>query len=312
MENLNDLYLFALVVDKGSFTAASKVAGLTTSRVSRRIAGLEERLGVLLLHRTTRKLSVTTIGEMYYAHCRAIVGEAEAAAEVVERIQSSPRGRVRITSPALSAQSVLGEIITDFMHVYPDVRISLTETDRFVDLVEEGIDVAIRFRATPMEDSSLVARSLGKSPSYLIASPGYLDQHGRPANPGELSQLQSLGKARNDGAYSWLLTNKNGDTQSVAFEPILESDDWLVLRQAVISGLGVVAMPVDFCREQIECGELEQVLPDWNLPSANLHIVFTSRRGLIPAVRAFIDFATERLAVTCSLATPAMGEDPTS
>lgn len=135
-QDLNDLYLFALVVERGSFTAASRAAGLTTSRISRRIADLEARLGVRLLHRTTRKLALTAVGEAYYEHCRAMVSEAQAAAEVVAHLQATPRGRVRVTCPVLSAQSVFGVIITDFMHRYPEVQLSVSATDRFVDLIK--------------------------------------------------------------------------------------------------------------------------------------------------------------------------------
>lgn len=299
MQDLNDLYLFALVVKQGSFTAASRVAGLTTSRISRRVAGLEERLGVRLLHRTTRKLSLTAIGEMYFQHCQAMVSEAHAAAEVVEQIQANPRGQVRVTCPVQTAESVLGTIITDFMRAYPEVRISLTATDRFVDLIDEGIDVAIRFRAAPLESSSLVARALGESRSYLVAGPAFLSRHGRPALPADLSRLICLGKRRHDAAYTWHLTGADGKTTVIPFQPVLESNDWLVIKQAALANLGIAAMPEELCQQDIAAGTLEVVLPAWRLPSASLHIIYTSRRGLIPAVRVFIDFAAERLAAIC-------------
>ncbi len=300
MQDLNDLYLFVLVVKHGSFTGAGKAAGLTTSRISRRIAGLEERLGVRLLHRTTRKLALTAIGELYFRHCQAMVSEAQAAAEVVEQIQASPRGWVRITCPVLMAQSVLGPIITEFMQRFPEVRVSLAATDRMVDLIDEGFDVALRFRAMPLEDSSLVARALGESRSYLVASQAYLDRHGRPSRPDDLSRLSSLGKSRHDSAYAWQLTGAQALTTVIPYQPILESDDWLVIKEAAVAGLGVAAMPDELCQHDIAAGILEIVLPDWRLPGANLHIIYTSRRGLIPAVRAFIDFAAERLAEICS------------
>ena len=299
LQDLNDLYLFVLVVDKGSFTAASRAAGLTTSRISRRIADLEERLGVRLLHRTTRKLALTAIGEMYYQHCQAMVSEAEAAAEAVEQIQASPRGRVRVTCPTLTAQSVLGAIITDFMQRYPEVRVSLAATDRIVDLIDEGFDVAIRFRAMPLEDSNLVARALGESRSHLVATPAFLDKHGRPARPADLSHLPGLGQSRHDTAYSWHLTHADGESAVIPYQPLLDSDDWLVIKHAVLAGLGIASIPEELCPELIT-GGLEIVLPDWNLPTTNLHIVYTSRRGLIPAVRSFIDFAAERLAAICT------------
>lgn len=299
MHDLNDLYLFALVVNKGSFTAASKSAGLTTSRISRRVADLEGRLGVRLLHRTTRKLALTPIGERFYQHCQALVNEAEAAAEVVEQVQAAPRGRVRVTCPALTAQSVLGPIITDFMRQYPEVRLSLAATDRLINLLDEGFDVAIRFRALPLEDSSLVARPIGESRTYLVGSPALLDRHGRPAQPANLARFASLGKSRHDAAYVWQLGGTNSETAVVHYQPRLESDDWLVLRAAALEGLGIVALPDELCQPDIDTGRLEVVLPEWSLPGTSLHIVYLSRRGLIPAVRVFIDFAAARLATVC-------------
>ncbi|MEJ2554167.1 MAG: LysR family transcriptional regulator, partial [Gammaproteobacteria bacterium] len=272
MQDLNDLYLFTLVVEKGSFTAASRAAALTTSRISRRIADLEERLGVRLL-----------------------------AAEVVEHIQASPRGRVRVTCPTLTAQSLLGEIITDFIERYPEVGVTLAATDRLVDLIDEGFDVAIRFRNTPLEESNLVARTLGESRSYLVASPAVLERHGHPQQPGELSRLSSLGKSRHDAAYAWHLTHADGRSAVIPFRPLLDSDDWVVIKQAALAGLGVAAIPGELCHEEITEGTLNIVLPDWNLPGINLYLLYTSRRGLIPAVRAFIDFAAERLAYSCKV-----------
>jgi len=300
MPDLNDLYLFTLVVEKGSFTAASRAAGLTTSRISRRIADLEERLGVRLLHRTTRKLSLTAIGELYYQHCQAMVSEAEAAGEVIEQLQTSPRGRVRITCPALSIQTLLGPIVTDFMQMYPEVKVSLTATDRLIDLIDEGCDVAIRFRAQPLEDSNLVARSIGQSQTHLVASPDFLEKHGRPKKPADLAALPSLGKSRYDGAYTWQLHDAKNNTQVIHHQPLLDSDDWMMIKQAAIAGLGLVAIPYDLCQQELATGELEVVLPTWQLPGNYLYIVYTSRRGLIPAVRAFIDYAAKRLEAQCT------------
>lgn len=298
LPDLNDLYLFALVVDKGSFTAASLVAGLTTSRISRRIADLEERIGVRLLHRTTRKLALTAVGEIYYQHCKAMVSEAEAAAEAVEQIQVSPRGRVRVTCPVLTAQWSLRPIIAEFMQRYPEVQVSVAATDRIVDLVDEGFDVAIRAQIEPLEDSYLVARRLGESRSRLVASSRFLDRHGRPARPDDLLRLPTLAKSRPDTDYTWHLTGPDGQTSVIAHNPRLDSDQWLVIKQAALAGLGVAGIPEELCPE-LAGGSLEIVLPEWTLPSASLHIVYTSRRGLIPAVRSFIDFAAERLARIC-------------
>jgi len=172
-------------------------------------------------------------------------------------------------------------------------------TDRLVDLIDEGFDVAIRYRARPLEDSSLVARTLGESRTYLVASPAFLDLHGRPAQPDDLSRLSSLGKSSHDSLYIWTLTGPDGNARAISHQPLLDSDDWLMLKQAVLAGLGIAAIPDELCQPDIEAGRLEIVLPDWHLPGINLHIIYISRRGLIPAVRAFIDFASERLTAVC-------------
>lgn len=305
IEDLNDLYLFAMVVEHGSFTAAGRAAGMTTSRVSRRIAGLEERLGVRLLHRTTRRLALTPIGERYYEHCRAMVAEADAAAEAIEQIRSSPRGRLRITCPVTLGQTAIGPIVAAFMQRYPEVQVSVSATDRLVDLIDDGFDVAVRYRALPLRDSSLVARTLGESHNLLVASPALLDRHGRPAHPADLATLPSLAKTGQPDA--WRLHGPDGSTQTIAHRPALDSDDWLVLREAARAGIGVVAMPDEVCGADVAAGTLEVVLPEWGLPGASMHIVYASRRGVVPAVRAFIDFAAERLAVLCTERT---GDDP--
>lgn len=293
--DLNDLYLFTLVVEQRSFTAAGRAAGLTTSRVSRRIAALEERLGVRLLHRSTRKLSLTPVGTRYYEHCRAMVSEAEAAAEVVEQIQAEPRGRVRVTCPALMAQSSLAPIVVEFMRRHPEVQVTVAATDRLVDLIDDGFDVAIRFRALPLRDSTLVARALGESRNLLVAAPSLLNAAGRPRSVPELGRFRALAKTRRELLYAWQFTGPEGELVEFPYQPTLDSDDWLILKQAARAGLGIVVLPEEICAPEIAAGHLETVLPEWTLPGAALHIVYASRRGLIPAVRSFVDFIAERL-----------------
>lgn len=297
-EDLNALRLFAQVVEHGSFTAAGRAAGMATSRVSRRIAALEERLGVRLLHRTTRRLALTPIGERYYEHCRAMVAEAEAAAETIEQVRSTPRGRVRITCPVTLAQTALGPIVAEFMQRYPEVQVSVSATDRLVDLIDDGYDVAIRYRALPLRDSILIARTLGNSHTWLVASPAFLDRHGRPARPADLAALPGLVKSGQPAA--WRLRGPDGATQTIGHRPVLDSDDWLILREVALAGIGIVAMPEEICGADVTAGTLEVVLPDWTLPGASMHIVYTSRRGLVPAVREFINFAAHRLEGLCT------------
>ncbi|MDF2868388.1 MAG: Transcriptional regulator, LysR family [Gammaproteobacteria bacterium] len=300
IQDLNDLYFFTLVVDKGSFTAASQSIGITKSRISRRIALLEAQLGVRLLHRSTRRLMLTNIGQIFYQHCRAMVNEAQAAQQAAEQAQLKPRGRIRVTCPALFAQTSLGFFIIHFMKTYPEVQISLTATDRRVDLIAEGFDVAIRFQADRLEDSNLVVRSLGESALYLVASPELLNKTGYPKIPSELNAITSLAKTRSDGLYSWHFTKKDGVKCNLAYNPVLESNEWTVLKQAALEGLGITALPGEICKQEIQQGQLQRLLTDWSLPGAKLYIVYPSRRGLVPAVNYFIEFIASQLANSCS------------
>lgn len=295
MQDLNDLYFFAQVVDKGSFTAASRELGVTKSRLSRRIAQLEENLGVHLLHRSTRHLALTEAGKLYYQHCQALVSEAQAAQEVIEQVQSEPRGRIRVTCPALFGQAPMAPLIASFMQAYPLVEVVLLATDRRVDMIEEGFDVAIRAGTRLQEEPNLVIRTLRHSTNLLVASPGLVARLGEPQLPEDLGRFDSLAKLRSEGSYSWQLSGRGQDRQ-VAFQPKLESDDWHVLLQAAINGIGVAALPDEICQEAIADGRLVQLLPGWSLPGASVYMLYPSRRGLASSVRAFIDFAMARLA----------------
>jgi DNA-binding transcriptional LysR family regulator len=299
LPDLNDLYFFCLVVEQNSFTKAGQTIGITKSKISRRISDLEERLGVRLLHRSTRKLTLTDIGQIFYQHCKAMVNEAQSAQDAAQLAQSKPRGRIRVTCPNLFAQSTFAEIITRFMQHYPEVSVVLDATDRAVDLIQEGFDVAIRFQAGNLDDSSLVVRKLGLGASFLIASPNWLTQHGQPETPQDLVNCNCFAKTSRDGINQFSLTHTDGRHITVNFQPILESNEWLMLKQAALSHLGITMMPLEICREEINDGLLVPILTDWSLPTTSLYIIYPSRRGLVPAVRSFIDFVAAELINRC-------------
>jgi DNA-binding transcriptional LysR family regulator len=300
LPDLNDLYFFCLVVEQSSFTKAGNCIGITKSKISRRISDLEDRLGVRLLHRSTRKLALTDIGKVFYQHCKAMVNEAQYAQEAALQVQSTPRGRIRITCPALFAQSAFADTITRFMQQYREVQIVLNATDRTVDLIQEGFDLAIRFQSNHFNDSSLVVRKLGLSTSYLMASPAYLNQNGQPEIPQDLVNFNCFAKTRDEGISQFSLIHSDGRQINVNFQPILESNEWSILKQAALSHLGITMLPHEFCRNEIQSGLLTPVLPEWSLPTASLYIIYPSRRGLIPAVRSFIDFVAEDLVSKCA------------
>ncbi|UYG05492.1 LysR substrate-binding domain-containing protein [Halomonas sp. LR3S48] len=294
MQDLNDLYFFAQVAEYGSFTAAAHALGMPKSTLSRRIARLEERLEIRLLHRTTRRLTLTDTGRAYLAHCQDLLAAAEAAESVVEQVQGEPRGRVLLTSPISISQSLLGRALPEFMERFPKVEVELDATNRRVDLVSEGVDLAIRVRLR-LEDSSLVSRRFAASPAMLVASPGLVERLGMPADPHDLKRFPSLSMRFAEGRHVQEFTDPKGNRTPISLSPRLVTDDMSVLHDAAIAGIGVVVLPTFMCRQALTTGELLWLLPQWHLPQGQLHAVYPYRRGLRPAVRHLIDFLAERL-----------------
>ncbi|KTC84993.1 LysR substrate-binding domain-containing protein [Legionella brunensis] len=299
LPDLNNLYFFCLVVEQGSFTKASQGLEITKSKLSRRISELENHLGVRLLNRSTRKLSLTDVGQLVYEHSKAMISEASFAHEAAVQAQAKPKGRIRVTCPALFTQSDFNKIIINFMLRYPEVRVYLEATDRKVDLIEEGFDVALRFQTTSLSDSNLIVRKLGESVHFLVASPAYLQRYPAINFPTELANFSWLGKSRLEGISQLLLTHVNGQEISVPVTPLLESNDWTILKQAALADLGVALLPQEFCQQEIKESKLSRILPDWSLSTASLYLIYPSRRGLIPAVRHFIDFVGEETLKGC-------------
>lgn len=292
--DLNDLYFFAQVVAYGGFAPAGRALGIPKSRLSRRIAVLEERLGIRLLQRTSRQFAVTDTGQIYLRHCQALLADAEAAQESILRLQAEPRGQIRICSPTAVAHTLLAGIIAEFMLLYPKVTIFMEVTNRQVDIIEEGFDLALRVRNV-IEDSSLVMRSLELSRISLIGSPELLAQFGTPRHPQELSRFPSLSMVFPNARYVWSVHGPDNESCRIEHAPKLVANDFIVLREAALEGLGLVAMPEYLCRDALLSGALVQALPGWVFTIPKLHIVFPSRRGLIPSVRCLIDYLVKRL-----------------
>lgn len=289
MQDLNAMYLFAKVVEHGGYTAAARVLGLQTSKLSRRISDLENELGVRLLNRTTRKMSLTEVGHTYYAHCAALVAEAESAKESVDRTRASPQGLVRVSCPVPLMHSNVGLIVSHYLRDNPDVRVHVEATNRRVDLIEEGFDVAIRVRSPPLEDSGLAIRPLDTADTALVASPSLFTHRPRPTVPAELSQFATLTMDRAAERHTWRFVAPDGSMVSVAHVPRLVTEDFQSLRQAALDGVGITYVPTYMAQFDIDTGRLERLLPEYTLPIGIVHAVFPSRRGLVPAVRTFID-----------------------
>jgi DNA-binding transcriptional LysR family regulator len=287
---------FAEVVNQGGFAAAGRALGLPKSRLSRRVAGLEAQLGVRLLQRTTRKISLTMAGQLYYRHCASMRDEALAAEAAVAQVQSEPRGLVRVVCPVTLAQNAVGPILSEYLLKHPAVQVHMRVSNHVVDLVEEGVDVALRVRPSLADSGSAVVKHLGLSHTYLVASPEQLKRQIVPIDPSDLAHLDSVSMSVSDGRATWQLFGPHAAQYSVSHKPTFVADDLLTLKFAVLGGVGMGILPDYMCRDEIADGRLVHVLPQWAPQPGIVHAVFASRRGLVPSVRSFLDFLGERLA----------------
>jgi len=293
MQDLNDLYYFAKAVEHGGFAPAGRALGVAKSKISRRVTLLEERLGVRLIHRSTRQFHVTEAGERYYEHCRAMLVEAEGAQEAIAVLQAEPRGTVRVTCPVGLLHFHVSAMLAEFMARYPRVTVNLEATNRRVDVMAEGVDLALRVRPQPFQDSDLVARILSDRGQCLVASPALVEQMGQPAHPNDLASWPALSRSQLHEVHQWVLHTSGGEMVTVPFTPRYATTDMMALKTAALAGVGVVQLPLLMLPEELEAGTLIQLLPDWEPRREVIHVVFPSRRGMLPAVRALIDFLTE-------------------
>lgn len=287
--DLNDYAYFAEVVAHRGFAAAGRALREPKSKLSRRIAGLEERLGLRLIERSSRRFRVTDTGQAFYERCKAMLAEAEQAEALVVQAQAEPHGRIRFSCPTGMLQPISG-LISSFLARYPKVRLQLVATDRAVDLIEDRIDLALRVRSSLTSDAALTMRSLGKSTRILVACPQLASA------VGSIDQLATSPiLATNDAAdtLEWTLETADGRKQVVRVIPRLGCEDMAAVRDAAIDGLGIAILPDHVCRDAIAAGRLVRVLPAWYGLQGIVHLVFTTRRGLPPAVRALIDHLAE-------------------
>ena len=299
MQDLNDLRFFAEVVEQNGFAAAARKLGMPRSRLSRRIGLLEDRLGVRLIQRSTRRFAITEIGREYHRHCVAMMVEAEAAQEVIDRMRSEPQGIVRVSCPSSVIYFQVGEMIARFMAQYPKVEVLLESTNRRVDVIREGFDIAIRVRFPPLDDSDLVIRRLAESQQRLVASPAVLTGLSAPFVPADLASLPSLAWDPTKQEHEWRLDGPNGATAVIRHTPRFVTEDMAALRFATLSGVGVCQFPTFVIRDDVKADRLIDILPEWAPKAGIIHAVFPSRRGLLPSIRVLLDFlAAEYLALS--------------
>ncbi|MCV0371156.1 MULTISPECIES: LysR substrate-binding domain-containing protein [Filomicrobium] len=299
MQDLNDLYYFVQVVDHSGYASAARALGIPRSKLSRRIMELEQRLGVRLLQRSTRKLTVTEIGQEYYRHCVAMLVEAEAAQEAIERSRSGPQGLIRVSAPPALVCFEVGPMIARYMAANPRVAIELESTSRRVDVIGEGIDIALRVRFPPLEPSDLVMRNLGESPQRIVASPELMRGFSLPLVPTDLSAQPSLDLGPMLPKHVWELHGADGASVRVTHKPRLVTDDMAQLLHAALEGVGVVKLPTMVVDTHIASDKLVDVMPGWMPRGGIVHAVFPSRRGLLPSVRSFIDFLAAEYERVC-------------
>lgn len=297
-DDLNDVLAFTRVADLGSFTAAAQRLGWPKSSVSQRVARLEQRLGARLIERSTRKLRLTDVGARYHEHARRVLQELEQASATVERFRAGPTGTLRVSTSVVLGQALLPDLLVAYERVHPQVQLVVELSNRRVDLLEEGFDLAIRAGALP--DSSLVARRLAASGARLFAAPAYLRRHGRPTEPGHLGSHTLLEAAPSLASRAWRLSRVDGMTVDVPATFRVCCNDPFLLRDVALSGLGIASLPTFVAQPSVRSGKLKPVLPGWFTRRLEVFALFPSHKSLSPALRSFVDLAVERLPAALS------------
>jgi DNA-binding transcriptional LysR family regulator len=295
--DLNDFFYFVQIVDRGGFTAAGRSLGIPKSTLSHRIQQLETDLGIRLLNRTSRRFGLTDAGGEFYRHAVTMLREAELAENAIRHRLNEPTGTVRCTAAVATMQFAMRGLLADFLTSYPKVNLVAHATDQYVDIVAENFDVAIRAHSNPLPGSTLVQRTLTPAPWFLFAGAAYVDANGPFDSPRDLSKQPSLFMMRTGVSPIWRLRRSVGSRKEVVIQlkPRLMLDDMLSLKQAAISGLGVVALPGYVCRDEVESGALRRVVPRWTAGDSTLTALMPHRQGLLPSVRAFVDHLAAEL-----------------
>lgn len=298
MEDLNDLYYFAQAVRHKGFSAAARATGIEKTRLSRRVASLEHRLGVRLLQRSTRTLALTEAGERFYVHCLGAIDSAREAYESIEALKVEPSGTVRMSCPVVLAQSYLAPILPAYMTAYPKVSVFIEATDRHVNLREERFDLALQANPPNDDDPDLVQIPLGRPRRLLVASPGFLKGYRSPTRPEELASLPAICRIGDlHGVQTqWRLFQEIGeDSCVVQVNAKLVTSDMRVQFAAAVEGIGVALLPEPIVSSALADGSLERLLPDWSGPPNPIQLVYCSPRGMLPSVRSLIDYLKEHL-----------------
>lgn len=287
--DLNDYRYFAAVIDAGGFSAAARLLGLPKSRLSRRLAALEARLGVRLLQRSTRRLTLTDVGQQVLQHAHTLLAAADAAWSVARQRSAEPVGRLRVSAPAGVLDRDVTAVLVGLLQRHDRLQLDVVVTNRRVNLIDEGIDVALRVRPEDDEDPQWATRRLRAASAALVASPGLLAQTGPIDSLEVLAETPALGALSADGRVHWLLRSPDGQPREVTAPLRLGCEHFPARLQAALAGLGVTLLPLPYAAEALQDGRLVQVLPGWSVTGGHLQAVYATQRGLLPGVRALID-----------------------
>jgi DNA-binding transcriptional LysR family regulator len=290
MNNLTGMMVFAQVVQSSSFSKAAEVLGMSKSSVSKKISYLEDRLGVRLLNRTTRKLSLTEVGQAFYERCERIMAEAEEAELAITRLQDEPRGNLKLSAPVSFGVKHLGKPLAEFVRRYGELNIDVILNDRFVDIVDEGFDMALRIGR--LSDSSLIARKVGSSRLMVSATPAYWDEHGRPSHPTDLENYECLAYTLSRDTGNWPFMEK-GKEFTVKVKGNIKANNGDIVCDLSVAGTGVNMSPAFIVGRDVAEGRLEVVLQDYEIEPINIYAVYPHNRHLSAKVRLFVDFLKE-------------------
>lgn len=292
MDTLTSMKVFTTVVGAGSFTMASDRLNMSRAMVSKYVTYLESHLATRLLNRTTRRISLTETGTVYYERCVQIISDVQEAEQTAGRLTARPRGTLKITMPVAFGIHRLGSVIADYLSHHTEVKLDISLNDRYVDLIEEGFDLAIRIGK--LSESRLIARKLGVAQSVVCASPAYLKRHGSPAQPSDLAYHSCLGYAYTNSGNEWHLKSAE-KIEIIHIAGTIKANNGDLLRLAALNGAGLIFQPLFIVEEDLQAGRLVRVLPEYASNEFGIYAIYPSRKHLSAKVRTFVDFLVERL-----------------
>lgn len=294
LSDLDDFYCFAKVVEHGGFSSAERATDITKSKLSRRVHQLEQRLGVRLIQRNSRHFAVTDIGMNIYRHAQTMLNAAQAAHDLVDHLSIEPRGLIKMSVPISVAQNELAKILPHFLKRYPKIKVQLLVSNRRVDIIHEGIDIALRIRSNLDDDPSLIIRQFATVEQHLFASQAYLNQYGELKYPEDLTQHRILSMV-DDQLDQYMLLHHQQQQKKIRIQPTVMGSDLMMLAQLARQNCGIALLPDPIVQDYLITKELVQVLPEWTAPHGIFHAVYPSRSGILPAVRVMIDYLVEHI-----------------